>query len=103
MTDRWMPLILSDPSPCLRYLVLTNLLDIDRSNKEVIELDALRREDPIALEAAELQKDDGSWTSPDTPAILFRLGTLGFDSDYDPVSRGAVTGIQISKAGIYLP
>ena len=89
MTDKWLALILSDPSPCLRYLVLTELLEIDENDDEVVELKRLRSEDPIITEAFALQQDDGSWRGPDTAAMLLRLGFLGFGPECEAVAKGA--------------
>ena len=89
MNDQWLALLLADPSPCLRYLVLVELLGISSDDAEVVELESLRSEDHIIEETVALQRDDGSWVDPDTPAMLLRLGLLGFDSKHPFVERGA--------------
>lgn len=60
----WTPLLLSDPSPNLRYLVLKHLLD---EPEEAAELDAYRKEDPIVKQLLATQNLDGSW-NPDAIA-----------------------------------
>lgn len=94
-------LLLSDRSACLRYLVLTELLGRETGDREAKELAALRLDDPLVKNLVQLQRDDGSWTTGDgawrsnrgpllmTSFALFRLGSLGFDVDYEPVQRGA--------------
>ncbi len=93
----WIPLLLSDPSPCLRYIVLKDLLNND---DEASELEALREEDPLVKEVVKLQKPNGSWGKEaqlgNAPAdnvqvtsqILTRLGYLGFGAEFSPVERG---------------
>jgi hypothetical protein len=84
----WTPLLLSDPSPNLRYLVLKHLLD---EPEEAEELENIRRDDPIIKHLLTEQKPDGSW-SPDsitgnapqgkiqtTAQALTRLGYLEID------------------------
>ena len=97
----WLPLLLADRSPNLRYLVLRNLLGRDSKDEEVCELFALREEDPIVSELLALQLEDGSWLKGDfvagahstkilaTSQALARLGFLGFDKDYPPIKKGA--------------
>ena len=43
----WAPLLLADPSPSLRILVLTELIGRKKSDNEVKELLPLRDRDPI--------------------------------------------------------
>lgn len=97
----WIPLLLTDPSPCLRYLVLTKLLDYSKNEDEVQELSELREFDPLVKNLFNLQKPDGSWDSFDitrvtsssnlqiTSMALQRLGFLGFDSSCSVVQKGA--------------
>jgi hypothetical protein len=54
----WTPLLLSDPSPNLRYLVLKNLLD---EPVEADELEGIRLDDPIIKKLLTSQDRDGSW------------------------------------------
>ncbi len=94
----WAPLLLADRSPCLRYLVLRELLG---NRDEASELEALRDTDPLVKDLVGLQSGDGSWgrggVSGNAPAgniqitaqALTRLGYLGYGPDYPPVRRGA--------------
>ncbi len=54
----WTPLLLSDPSPNLRYLVLKHLLD---EPEEAAELETQRLKDPIIKQLITSQNPDGSW------------------------------------------
>ena len=84
----WTPLLLSDPSPNLRYLVLKHLLD---ELDEATELETLRQEDPIIQQLLASQNQDGSWSpgsifgnAPQgkiqtTAQALTRLGYLELD------------------------
>jgi hypothetical protein len=92
---------LADPSPCLRWLVLTHLLGRSEDDAEVAELAAARESDPLALSLLAGQGDDGAWHTGSLPAswgddpvritgyALARLGFLGFGPDFPPVRRGA--------------
>lgn len=97
---RWIPLLLADPSPCLRLLVLRELLHRPAAAAEVKELSDLRGTDPFVKKLLNQQKPDGSWESGDmlwsergsrllaTSLALTRLGYLGFDSKHPAVQRG---------------
>jgi hypothetical protein len=96
----WMALLLSDPSPCLRWLVLRRLLQRPEEDPEVQELAALREKDPLYQHLADRQAPDGSWGPADlngsphnrlmtTAQALLRLGTLGFDTRNPVVNRAA--------------
>ena len=96
----WVPLLLSDPSPNLRLLVLRELLDRPESDEEVGELMAVRQGDPLVQDLLALQSKDGSWRSADgggepwrriqtTAQALIRLGYLGFGPEHGSVRRGA--------------
>jgi hypothetical protein len=97
----WIPLLLADKSPALRYLVLKNLLNKDESDEEVQELQQLRMEDPIIKDILDIQQPNGSWNSSDrlglnlqdslrnTAQALIRLGFLGFDKTFPPIQKGA--------------
>ncbi len=97
----WVPLLLTDPSPCLRYLVLTELLDYSEEKEEVQELSEMRKLDPLVKDLIKLQKPNGSWDSFDltrvttsanlqiTSMALQRLGYLGFNSNCLVVQKGA--------------
>jgi hypothetical protein len=94
----WAPLLLADRSPCLRYLVLRDLLG---NRDEASELEAPRDTDPLIKDLVGLQNSDGSWgrgsIAGNAPAgniqitaqALTRLGYLGYGPDYTPVRRGA--------------
>jgi len=93
-------ILLADPSPCLRALVLRDLLQRKSDDAELKELTSLREGDPLVANLVALQQQDGSWNSGDgawrgstnrimmTSHALYRLGFLGFDGNYPPVSRG---------------
>ena len=96
------PLLLTDPSPCLRWLVLRRLFGFAADHPEVQELERLRQSDPLLLELLTLQGLDGSWAQrhPDelpgvasrvvaTGFMLSRLGYLGFDRSHPAVQRAA--------------
>jgi hypothetical protein len=94
----WVPLLLADRSPCLRYLVLRDLLG---NRDEASELEAPRDTDPLIKDLVGLQNSDGSWgrgsIAGNAPAgniqitaqALTRLGYLGYGPEYQPVRRGA--------------
>jgi hypothetical protein len=91
----WIPLLLADPSPCLRWLVLRELMQRPDNDPEVLELTALRQSDPLVADLLAAQAADGSWSSSpgyplrDTALALMRLGYLGFGSDLAAVAAGA--------------
>ena len=97
----WAPLLLADRSPCLRMLVLRDLLDRPSDDEEIRELAELRETDPLVRDLLELQADDGSWQAvpPAQPGrgsvvrgtalALTRFGYLGFGPEYPAVRRGA--------------
>ena len=62
LTMSLIPLLLTDPSPNLRYLVLKHLLD---QPVEAKELEKTRLQDPLVKHLIASQNQDGSW-SPDT-------------------------------------
>ncbi|MFX1249357.1 MAG: prenyltransferase/squalene oxidase repeat-containing protein [Promethearchaeota archaeon] len=95
------PLLLADPSPCLRLLVLKNLLHKSESDQEVKELREILDSDPLIIDFIEFQKDDGSWKGSDfshlftytdkitaTSMVLLRFGFLGFSSRHPSVKNG---------------
>lgn len=97
----WAPLLLADPSPCLRRLVLTELLGHPATEEEVRELDGLRPEDGLVADLWQLQAEDGSWKAGDLPGpaprtrllatvqVLLKLGYLGFEATHPAVHRAA--------------
>lgn len=97
----WIPLLLASPSPCLRMLVLQDLLCRTNNDEEVRELARVREKDPLVVYLSTLQNPNGSWKRADpvgltlsstvlnTSQALARLGFLGFDHKYPAVRKGA--------------
>ena len=97
----WAPLLLADPSPCLRLLVLQELLGQTKEDREVGELTVLRDRDPLITELESTQGEDGSWSGGVVPSFarasrlrstslaLLRLGYLGLVPGNPMVQRGA--------------
>jgi hypothetical protein len=95
----WAPLLLADPSPCLRLLVLRGLMERGEHDAEVRELNGLRDSDRIVTGLLRAQEDDGSWRPGPmnltggrqraTSLALSRLAYLGFGPDDPAVRRGA--------------
>ncbi len=99
----WLPLLLTDPSPNLRILILRELLNRPEDDEEVQELLVVREKDPIIDSLFKTQLTDGSWSSVDltgtksttgnlqaTSQALVRLGYLGFEKDQKVVKNAAV-------------
>jgi hypothetical protein len=96
----WIPLLLSDPSPNLRLLVLKELLNRTDEDLEFQELKALKEQDMIVNSLLKLQLPDGSWdkegmgtTAPGgnlqtTSQALVRLGYLQFPFNHPSVKKG---------------
>jgi Squalene-hopene cyclase C-terminal domain len=92
-------LLLADSSPCLRLMVLRELLQRSGDDAEVGELLSLRGEDALIKGLSATQGEDGSWQSDDpssrggeilvTARALARLGYLGLGRDHPMVQRGA--------------
>lgn len=97
----WIPLLLTDPSPCLRYLVLTELLHLPKDDPEVKELSKIREADPLVRDLIRLQKPNGAWDSFSishivnrdnlqiTSMALQRLGYFGFNFSHQIVHKAA--------------
>jgi hypothetical protein len=98
----WIALLLADPSPNLRLLVLRELLNRPEEDEEVQELLNLREKDPIVESLIKTQLTDGSWSSVDltgrisktgnlqaTSQALVRLGYLGFEKDHRIVKKAS--------------
>jgi hypothetical protein len=90
----WPPVLLADPSPCLRWLVLRDLFHRPGNDPEMEELSPRRETDPLVTEILSLQKSDGSWPgggsrTHKTSFVLTRLGYLGFDGTHRSISRAA--------------
>jgi hypothetical protein len=102
--------LLSDPSPCLRYLVLRELFKLPDDHPEIIELTRQRAEDPLVKGLVALQMPDGSWESSDMPGsalrgriqttsqALLRLGYLGFDASFPPLTKGVEFLFSLQRA-----
>jgi hypothetical protein len=97
----WAPLLLASPSPCLRMLVLRDLLERTPRDEEMRELAQLREKDPLVSNLLKLQNPDGSWGKTDVGGLTFsssvlntsqalaRLGYLGYDRNFPAVRKGA--------------
>jgi hypothetical protein len=96
----WTPLLLANPSPTLRLLVLRDLLGRPEDDKEVQELRKLQEEDPLVLRVLALQNPDGSWRGGETGGeilgklrltaqALMGLGYFGLGPEHPAVKRGA--------------
>lgn len=97
----WVPLLLADRSPCLRYLVLTELLNLSEDEEEVQELSEMRESDPLVKDLIKLQNPNGAWDSLGidrittseniqiTSIALQRLGYFGFNSSHQVIERAA--------------
>lgn len=72
-------LLLADPSPALRFLVLTELLNKPGDDPEVRHLASLRAKDPLV---AGLTGRKARVTVHDLTVDLLRLGYLGFTADH---------------------
>jgi len=94
------PLLLADPSPNLRWLVLRDLLGRPADDPELTELASVRETDPLVRDLLALQQHDGSWTPrgqgsdawyaiQPTSQALTRLGYLGFGLENGAVRRAA--------------
>jgi hypothetical protein len=93
-------LLLADPSPSLRLLVLRDLLNRPQDDEEVRELKELQKEDLLVRRLLALQNMDGSWREGETGGYtlgeirltaqaLMGLGYLGLDPAHPAVKRGA--------------
>jgi hypothetical protein len=96
----WAPLLLADPSPSLRLLVLRDLLGRSENDGEVQELKKLQLTDPVVAKFLDLQNEDGSFRGGEggggilgalrlTAQALMGLGYLGLGPDHPAVHQGA--------------
>lgn len=97
----WVALLLADPSPALRRLVLRDLLDCPPEDPEVQELSALAMQDPLVTGLLAGQKPDGSLDPAAMPGnypggnvqatacALLRMGYLGLDAGHPQVANAA--------------
>ena len=79
----WAPLLLADPSPCLRWRVLSELLARPPDDPEVGELKDLRATDPLVVDLLALQQPDGSWKNVDLSGIADCIQPAGHFSGVD--------------------
>ncbi len=96
----WIPLLLADRSPALRYLVLRDLLKRKSKDEELIELKNLKDEDRLLTGLLTSQNKDGSWTEIDRAGItqgpttrttsfaLQRLSYMGLEKHHPSIERG---------------
>lgn len=98
----WLPLLLADPSPCLRWLVLRDLFQRQDDDPELQELALQRGSDPLVMDILALQDTDGSWQADGsmfdrtaagrtfiTAFNLTRLGYFGFNGAHPAIARAA--------------
>ena len=96
----WAPLLLADPSPSLRLLVLRDLLNRPETDDEVQELKLLQDTDPYVARFLDLQNKDGSFRGGEggggvlgtirlTAQALMGLGYFGLAPGHPTVKRGA--------------
>ena len=96
----WAPLLLADPSPSLRLLVLRDLLSRPESDSEIQELQKLQKSDPIVEKFLALQEPDGAFRSGEsggavlgqirmTAQALMGLGYFGLGPKHPAVKKGA--------------
>jgi hypothetical protein len=95
----WAPLLLADPSPSLRLLVLRDLLDVPADHPEILELTSLREQDPLVADLLKTQEREGAWSQIhastrnglvlETTQALTRLGFLGFGPEFPAVRKGS--------------
>jgi hypothetical protein len=72
----WIALLLADPSPCLRTLVLSELLERPDQDAELHQLLELRGEDALITQLLGMQNEDGSWGESDNSASRFESSVL---------------------------
>jgi len=96
----WTPLLLADPSPSLRLLVLRDLLGRSENDPEIQELRQLQEKDPFITRFLDLQNEDGSFRGGEggggvlgairlTAHALMGLGYFGLGPDHPAIHRGA--------------
>ena len=95
----WIPLLLADPSPSLRLLVLRDLLNRPESDAEIQELQSLQSIDPRVKMFLALQEEDGAFRSGEgggavlgsirmTAQALMALGYFGLGPEHPAVKKG---------------
>lgn len=71
-------LLLTHPSPAIRYLVLTRLFGPEAADEEVNELRELREHDPFVCELRRLQSSDGAFSTLPQDSTLMPLHTTAY-------------------------
>lgn len=96
----WVALLLADPSPLLRRLVLRDLLGRPADDPELAELAEAARTDRLVADLVASQAADGGWSAPRVPGAgpsgrvaatalaLRRLAYVGLDAGHDAVRGG---------------
>ena len=95
----WVSLLLADPSPSLRLLVLRDLMDRPDDDQEILELKQLQGQDAWLKRFLDLQNMDGSFRGGEggggvlgtirlTAQALMGLGYFGLGPDHPAVKRG---------------
>jgi hypothetical protein len=95
----WIPLLLADPSPSLRLLVLRDLLNHPESDTEIQELQKLQPTDSRVKKFLALQEKDGSFRSGEgggavlgrirmTAQALMGLGYFGLNPKHPAIEKG---------------
>lgn len=83
-------LLLADPSPALRRMVLLDLMHRSLQDQEVLELELLQAHESQVVDLCALQQHEGGWGSiRETAVALMRLGFLGYGPDFISIQRGA--------------
>jgi hypothetical protein len=96
----WIPLLLADPSPSLRLLVLREFLNRPERDDEIKELRQAQKDDPWIVKILALQNKDGSWHGGEgggkglgfirlTAQALMGLGYMGLSPDHPSIRKGA--------------
>jgi hypothetical protein len=96
----WAPILLADPSPSLRLLVLRDLLAKPETDGEIEELRKLQQRDAYVSRFLDLQNKDGSFRSGEggggvlgnirlTAQALMGLGYIGLEPDHPAVQKAA--------------
>ena len=96
----WIPLLLAESSPILRWLIHSKLLNSSLKSTEMIELSKIRYEDSLIKNLLKIQRKDGSWSLNNadtrlenrlyqTSAMLWRLAFYGFTREEQFVQNAA--------------
>jgi hypothetical protein len=96
----WSPVLLADPSPSLRLLVLKDIYHRSDDDDEVREVKEFQKADPLIMRFLALQNEDGSFRGGEggggvfgsirlTTHVLMGLGYCGLGPKNSAVRRGA--------------